>query len=117
MANLFQRMFYKEYQCLIMDIIKKYDVHHRFDEWIYPEKKQNIKRLEASYSVRDKKFFIVVTRCYDEAELPNVSYRLYMEDNRPASPIPYQATQMNTKFAEKVYYQMLNKYQDTHNVR
>lgn len=117
MANIFQRIFYKEYQCLIMDTIKKHDVHHRYDEWINPEKKQSNKRSEASYSVRDKKFFIVVTRSYDESVWPNVSYRLYMEDNRPASPIPYQALQQDTKFAQKIYHKMLNKYRDTHNVR
>ncbi len=117
MANLFQRIFYPEYQCLIFDIVKNYDVHHRHDEWIILESARDTRCSEKSYSVRDKKFFICATCSYNESTLPRVSYRLYMEDNRPASPIPYQEIQLNSKFAEKIYNKMKNKYLDTHNVR
>ena len=114
MANIFQRIFYEDYQCVILDMINDYDVHHRHDEWdnMYDE---SIHCEEDSYSVRDKKIFVIATRSCKTKNTP--VFRLYMEDNRPASPIPYQAAQLNTRFAEKIYYKMKSKYQDTHNVR
>lgn len=114
MANFLQRMFYEDYQCQVMDLIDTYDVHHRYDEWdnLCDE---NIHNSEESYSVRDRKVFVIATRLCETGQTP--VFRLYMEDNRPASPIPYQATQQNTKFAEKIYYKMKSKYRNTHNVR
>ena len=95
-------------------MINDHDVHHRHDEWdnMYDE---SIHCEEDSYSVRDKKIFVIATRSCKTKNTP--VFRLYMEDNRPASPIPYQATQQNTKFAEKIYYKMKSKYRNTHNVR
>lgn len=117
MANILQRIFYKPYQCQIIDMIAEYDVHHRYDEWVNLESQCDAKYSQQSYSIRDRKFFIVATCSYDVNATPRVSYRLYMEDNRPASHIPYQATQQNTKFAETIYRKMLSKYEATHNVR
>ncbi len=113
MANIFQRIFYKDYQCQLFDMIKENDVHQRHDEWLNMDGARNIKHSEEMYSIRGKKFFVCATCTRDK----DVTYRLYMEDNRPASALPYQATQINTKFAEQIYRKMLNKYQDTHYVR
>lgn len=117
MANIFQKIFYKDYQCQIIDMIRDYDVHYRYDEWIKLGAKGDTKCSERAYSIRDKKFFIIVTCRYDETALPKTSYRLYMEDYRPNTLIPAQATQQNTKFAEAIYNKMLDKYAETHNVR
>ncbi len=117
MANFLQKIFYKDYQCQIIDMIKEHDVHHRFDEWVKLGQLRDTKCSEQTYSIRDKKFFIIATRTYDESALPQVSYRLYMEDHRPNTHIPSQATQHNTSFAETIYNKMQSKYIDTHHVR
>ena len=114
MANIFQKIFYNDYQCQILDLISEYDVHHRRDEWAMLDG-TSARCCEDSYSIRDKKFFIVATRSHNSAKTPENSFRLHIEDNRPESKTTQ--SQQTEKFAKRIYYKMLEKYRDTHNVR
>ena len=114
MANIFQKIFYDDYQCQILDLIRQYDVHHRYYEWIMLDRTY-AHCAEESYSIRDKNFFIVVTRTHNSNKTPANSFRLHIEDNRTKSKTTQ--LQQTEKFAKRIYYKMLDKYRDTHNVR
>ena len=116
MANFFQKIFYNDYQCQILDLINEYDVHHRQDDWTMLDG-TSAHCCEESYSIRDKKFFIVATRLHNSAKTPANSFRLHIEDHRPGTNATAMQLQQSEKFAKRIYYKMLEKYQDTHNVR
>ena len=116
MANIFQKIFYNDYQCQILDLIGEYDVHHRRDDWAMMDK-THAHCCEESYSIRDRKFFIIATRIHNSAKQPTDSFRLRIEDNRPESEASSKKPQQNERFAKNIYYKMKNKYLDTHYVR
>ena len=121
MANIFQKIFLPEYKWRALDAIDRHPIVYAFIRWTKPSKYgfEDYKCSERKFIVKTSDMSITSVRHYDEQlERPEDAYTprecpvfVTLDITASINGIEKNHTEYNTKFAHKVYEQMLREHE------